>query len=1136
MKQSASTLITLLLAVCVALWAASPVLAVPQEASGGADEQESDQKEESGKKDKADKKSKKKKKDKGDEEDEEEKGPLSSSTFSGLKLRGIGPALTSGRVGDLAMDPTNPKRYFVAVSSGNVWRTENAGTTFEPVFDSYGSYSIGCITMDPNNPLVLWLGTGENNSQRSVAYGDGVYKSVDGGRSWKNVGLKESEHIGMIVVDPRDSNMVYVAAQGPLWSSGGDRGLYKTMDGGETWERILEIDEHTGVNEVHLDPRNPDVLYASSYQRRRHVWVLLNGGPGSGIHKSTDGGQTWTELTNGIPGVDKGRIGMDISPANPDILYAVIEAQDDKGGFFRSTNAGASWEKRSDYNASSPQYYHEIIADPRDPDRVYSLDTLLKVTENGGKSFDNVPIRYKHVDDHALWIDPEDTDHLLNGNDGGVYESWDRGENWQFKGNLPITQFYKITVDQDFPFYSVYGGTQDNNTLGTYTRNTTNNGIHNTDWFITLGGDGFEPQVDPENPDIIYSQYQYGGLARHDRKSGEVQDIQPAAQPGEALKWNWSSALIISPHSNTRLYYGAQKLFRSDDRGDSWQPVSGDLTRQIDRNELEVMDRIWSVDAVSKNRSTSFYGTIVSLSESPLEEGLLYAGTDDGLIQVTEDGGENWTRHESFGDVPEATYVSQLITSVHQVDTAYAAFDNHKKGDFKPYVMKTTDRGATWTDISGDLPERGTVYSVAEDHENPDLLFAGTEFGVFFTVDGGTRWIRLKGGIPTIACRDLDIQRRENDLAVGTFGRGIYILDDYAPLRTVSDDLLEQEAHLFGVKDPWLFVESSPLGGRGAGSQGASFYFADNPAYGAVFTYYLKDGYKTLREERREKEKEIQEDDGDNPYPTWDELRAEDREEKPVLVFTIRDDRDRVVRRVTGSVDKGLHRVAWDLRYPAPHPARKTPWSSPYPWASPPQGPLVVPGTFQVSMALRARGETRELGEAQSFEVRYLEHTTLPASDRAAARTFQAQTAELRRAVMGAGRMLDFAEDRLAHIRRALQDTPAAPMDLTDRVDELDSRVADLRMILNGDRTISRRSEPTPQGLSGRLSRITWGWDSTSAPTGTHRESYRIAAEAFGDFLPQLQELVEKNLKALEDELERHGAPYTPGRMPEWKP
>ena len=916
---------------------------------------------------------------KGDED------PFRAETFAGLAFRGIGPALTSGRIGDLAVTPGDPARYFVAVSSGGVWKTVNAGTTWTPVFDDQGSYSIGCVTLDPNDPLTVWVGTGENNSQRSVSYGDGVYKSVDGGTTWKKVGLESSEHIGKILVDPRDSDTVWVAAQGPLWNAGGDRGLYKTTDGGATWEPVLQIDEHTGVTDIAFDPRDPDVVYAASYQRRRHVWTLINGGPGSAIHKTTDGGATWRKLENGLPKVDMGRIGLAVSPAAPDTVYAIVEAEGDAGGFFRSTDAGSNWEKRGDHVSGSPQYYQEIIADPKDPDRVYSMDTWMLVTEDGGKSFRRVGERFKHVDNHALWIDPERTDHLIAGCDGGVYETWDRGATWDYKANLPVTQFYKVTTDNDTPFYNIYGGTQDNNTLGGPSRNTSRNGITNADWFVTLGGDGFEPQVDPENPDIVYSQYQYGGLARYDRKSGERIDIQPQPAPGdEPLRWNWDSALIISPHSSTRLYFAAQRVFRSDDRGDTWEPVSPDLTRGIDRNTLEVMGRIQKADAVAKGDSTSFYGNIVSMSESPLAEGLLYVGTDDGLIQVLEPGTDAWRKVEGLRGVPRLAYVGDVETSRHDADTVYAAFDDHKSGNYRPYLYKSTDRGRSWTSIAGDLPENGTVHTVVEDHVEPGLLFAGTEFGVFFTVDGGKKWAQLKGGMPVIAVRDLEIQRRESDLVAATFGRGFYVLDDYSPLRLVDAERLAGDPFLFPVKRTWMFVPGARIGSSEKSRQGDSFYSAPNPPEGAVLTYYLAKDRKTRKQARHEREKELAERGEATPHPTLEELRAEALEREPAVALTVRDEDGGLVRRVEGPAKAGFHRVTWDLRYPAADPVRLESGDRADRYRYVPRGSMVAPGVYTVELSVAVGGVETRYGDPRRVELVPLGNATLAAADREA--------------------------------------------------------------------------------------------------------------------------------------------------------
>ncbi len=1061
--------------------------------------------------------------------------PMSAGTFAGLKLRSVGPALMSGRICDFAVDSDNPAHYFAAVCSGGLWKTENAGTTWMPVFDSQGSYSIGCVTMDPNNANVVWVGTGENNSQRSVSFGDGVYRSRDGGASWKNVGLKESEHIGMIVVDPRDSDTVYVAAQGPLWRSGGDRGLYKTTDGGATWNRVLHISDDTGVNEVHIDPRDPDVLYASSYQRRRRVWTLINGGPESAIYKSTDAGATWRKLSSGLPGGDKGRIGMCVSPADPDVVYAIVEAAESKGGFYRSTNRGESWEKRNKYLASSPQYYNEIVCDPQKVDRLYTLDTFMHVTEDGGKTFKRAPRRNRHVDDHALWIDPRNTNYHLVGCDGGVYDSHDRGQNWNFKANLPVTQFYRVSVDESTPFYYIYGGTQDNNTLGGPSRTTSRAGIANEDWFVTVGGDGFKTQVDPQDPNIVYSQWQYGGLVRHDRRSGEVVDIKPHEPPGEdPYRWNWDAPLIISPHDHKRLYFGAQKLFRSDDRGSRWTAISDDLSRGLDRNALEVMGKIQSVDAVSKNRSTSIFGNTIALSESPLVEGLIYVGTDDGLIHVTEDGGENWRTIPVFPHVPDMTYVSLLLSSQHDADTVFAAFDNHKNGDFTPYLLKSTNRGQTWELISGDLPKRDIVYTMAEDHVKSDLLFAGTEFGAYFTVDGGKKWIKLKGGLPTIAVKDLVIQKRENDLVLGTFGRSFYVLDDYTPLRSVDEEALKADTVVFPIKNALRYIPRNRLGGRsGRGSQGAAFYTAPNPPYGAVFTYYLKEKIETRKEKRKSAEKKAGKS---AKYPTIDELRAEDEEKTPQVLLIVRNEGGDVVRRIDGSRNKGIHRVSWDLRYPSSTPTVLRAKGPSSPWAWSPVGPLALPGTFTVTLAKEVDAEVTELAEPQSFEVIPLELATFAAEDREQVMAFQKKVARLQRAVRGAIRVTGEARTRIDHVRKAILETPATPPSLLADVHSLDAKLRGIVTKLTGDRTLSRQMEPVPTSINRRVQSVVGSqWSVTSPPTESQRDAYRWAGEAFTEVLTELRQLVQTDLVALEDQLEAAGAPWTPGRIPEWK-
>ena len=1064
---------------------------------------------------------------------------LDAADFTGLEFRELGPAINSGRIGDIAVDPTDKFHWIVGVASGGVWKTENAGTTWTPVFDDQSSYSIGCVTFDPSDPLTVWVGTGENNSQRSVAYGDGVYKSVDGGLTWKNVGLPNSEHIGKIVVHPEDGNVVYVASQGPLWSSGGDRGLYRTTDGGTTWTRILHVSDDTGISDLVMDPRDPDVMYASAYQRRRHVWTLINGGPEGGIYKTTDGGETWTELERGLPSGDIGRIGLAVAPTNGNRVYAIVEAAGDESGFYRSDNAGASWKKVSSYVSNSPQYYQEIVVDPTDADVIYSNDTWFHRSVDGGHTWDRINDGTMHVDNHAVWIDPDDPSHLVVGNDGGVYVSYDWAKTWYFRWNLPVTQFYKIAIDDDYPFYNVYGGTQDNNTIGGPVRNTSANGITNADWFITLGGDGFEPAVDPTNPDIVYSQWQYGNLVRFDRKSGEVTDIQPQpALDDEPFVWNWSSALLVSPHSPTRLYFGGNYLFRSEDRGDSWTKISGDMTRQIDRNQLEVMGRVWSVDSVAKNRSTSIYGNIVSFDESPLVEDLLYVGTDDGLVWMSPDGGETWNKTEKFRGVPEMSYVTGLTADRFDDQVVYATFSNHKKGDFTPYVLRSDDRGKSWKSIAGNLPERGHVHDVVQDHVDPQLLFVGTEFGVFFTRDGGENWMQLKGGLPTIACRDLELHRRENDLVVGTFGRGFWVLDDYSPLRHADAQAMDtEEAILFPVKQAWMFFERTPWGLPGKGSMGDQAFVRENPPVGAVFTYFLREGLQTQRELRLASEKEIWQKGGDLQYPTWEELREEDRENAPRVVLTVRDAAGGVVRRIEGPKGAGMHRVHWDFRYPSPEPTNLNPsaWNSP--WADDSAGAIAMPGEYTVEIAKVVDGKWTELAGPVTFRAEVLAQATLPASERADLTEFQVKVADLQRVLMGAGRTAREAHSRIDHVRQALLDTPGGSVrDLLDRLDAVESDLLDLEVELTGDGTKARREEATLPGLTDRIGRVVYGyWASSSAPTKTMRDNVAIVERQLPAALDTLRKIVEQDLVAIETELERRGGPWTPGRIPTWE-
>jgi photosystem II stability/assembly factor-like uncharacterized protein len=1063
------------------------------------------------------------------EEPKKEEDPINSGILSGLKFRSIGPAFASGRIADFAVNPTDFSEFYVGVASGNLWKTENNGITFKPVFDSYGSYSIGSLAIDPSNSNVVWVGTGENNHQRALSYGDGVYKSVDGGSSWVNMGLKDSRHIGMIAIDPVNSNIVYVAAEGSAWGPGGERGLYKTIDGGKTWNKVLNISENTGVNNVILDPRDANVIYVTTEQRRRHVHTKIGGGPESGVQKSVDGGKTWRKIESGLPDVHKGGMGIAISPVNPDYLYLIVEAAVGKGGFFRSTNRGESWEKMSDHS-SSGQYYNEIYCDPIDVNKVFSVETFSHVTYDGGKTWQRLGLSERHVDDHALWIDPTNTKHWMIGGDGGVYITYDDGQNYRQVSNLPVTQFYRVGVDNDFPFYNVTGGTQDNNSCVGPSRTISSGGITSGDWTVTIGGDGFWAQIDPTDPNIIYNEYQYGNVYRFDKKSEESIFIKPQPAKGELThKWNWNTPVIISPHKNTRLYMAAEVVFKSEDRGNSWEVISDDLTAQIDRNTWPVMGKYWSSEAVVKDVSTSQFGMVISLVESPLKDGLLYAGTDDGVISITEDGGKNWTKVSTFPGVPANTYVSDIHASRFNENIVYASFDNRKRDDFKPYILKSTDKGKTWKAINIGFDEKGTIHTIEQDYVDKNLLFAGTEFGVFFSYNGGQKWVKLSSGLPTTAVRDMVIQQRENDLVIATFGRGFYILDDYSALRQVKPTLVEKQAHIFPIKDALLYMQSGKKYG-----QGATYFSAPNPEFGATFTYYLKDVPKTDKQIRREKEKELFDAGKPIPQPSWKAIEDEAKEIAPYLIFTIRDEDGAVVRKINKSPGKGINRLNWDLNYSGEFPASlsnkkfdplKETGSS---WS-------VLPGKYSISVSMYEKGKISDLISKQEFEVKPLNNTTLPAGDRKAMVEFQRKVAELTRVMSGAIEFNEELIEKVAYLKQAIVNSTGADLNLLVEAERIQKALDDILFVFEGTPAKASDEEIPPRQvpLSNRLMYILYGQSgSTSSITSTSKMSYDIVLQELPELISKLNNLSSVDIKNLEVKLEEIKAPWTPGRMP----
>ena len=1054
---------------------------------------------------------------------------LTAKTFSGLTFRNLGPALTSGRIADIAIHPENENIWYVAVGSGGVWKTINSGTTWTPIFDKQTSYSIGCLTIDPNNSHTIWVGTGENVGGRHVGFGDGIYVSYNDGKTWKNMGLKKSEHISKIIVHPENSNIIWVAVQGPLWSKGGERGVYKTNDGGKTWKKVLGDNEWTGATDLVMDPTNPDVIYAATWQRHRTVAAYLGGGPGSGIHKSIDGGETWNKLTEGIPKSNIGKIGLSISPFDSETIYAAVELERITGGLFMSTNGGVSWTKQSNVisGATGPHYYQELYASPHQEGRLYFMNNVVKISDDHGKTFYDMNEKNKHVDSHAVAFKKSDPNYLIFGTDGGLYESFDLTKSWRHIPNLPITQYYKVAVDDDLPFYNIYGGTQDNGSHGGPSRTRSSIGITNADWWITLGADGHQSATEPGNPDITYGEFQQGRLWRIDQTTGETVFIQPQSREGEpAERFNWDAPILVSPHKSTRLYFASQRVWRSENRGDEWTPISTDLTHNQERLTLPIMgkqqswDNAWDVGAMSN------YNTITSLSESPKQEGLIYAGTDDGIIQVTENGGKTWLKIEmrNIKEVPSTAFVNDIRADLFDENTVYAALDNHKYGDFKPYLVKSSNKGKSWSLINGDLPDQLLTWRLVQDHKKKDLLFAATEYGIYFTYNGGSNWIQLKGGLPTIPFRDITIQRRENDLVAASFGRGFYVLDDITPIRAFDPAMLKSEATIFKIKPAYWYVQKG-----GAYGQGDTQYKAKNPLFGAVFTYFMPDKLKSLKDLRIEKEKKLIKNKSEIAFPGWNALEAEKNQESPSIILIIKDSEGSVVNTITGTNKKGFNRVNWKLNYPNKRGERLK--VSKRSRNSSRGGIMVTPGDYTVTLSKKIDGKITQLTEPEAFKVTPLSKGVLKGASYAEIDAFRKRYIKFTQDLNATNSVVSRNLLVVDAMQRALDKAENPTSDLYNNIYNVKKQLVNIEKKLRGYKTKNEIGEPlgeTLPNIGGFIGMVALT-SSTYGPTATHKAALELAKKQLSQVKISIKEVTEKLLPELKKNLKLSGAPWIEG-------
>lgn len=994
------------------------------------------------------------------------------STVNNLTWRCIGPANMGGRIDDFAVAESDPYIIYSATASGGLWKTTNNGVTWEPVFDDQPTSTIGDVTVAPSNPEIVWVGTGEANNRQSSSWGNGVYKSYDGGKTWQHMGLDDTQTIGRLIIDPFDPNIVTVAVGGHLWGPNVQRGVFKTTDGGQTWTKTLFVDENTGCTDLAMDPSNNKILYAAMYQRRRRGWGFMGGGTGSGLYKSIDGGDTWTKLTKGLPEGNTGRIGIDIYRKDPNIVYAIVEHKE--GGVFRSEDKGESWIRMSNTNPR-PMYYSQIRVDPNNDLRIWVLGARMYTSYDGGKTFKTDVVSRVHGDHHALWINPANSNHMVLGSDGGIYFSYDKGITWDFICILPLGQFYEVGFDFQTP-YNIYGGLQDNGSWGGPSSTKYRIGITNADWFRVGGGDGFYTQVDPEDHNILYVESQNGNLRRMNLYTDETKSIRPEPEDEkERYRFNWNTPVLISPHDSKTIYYGGNKLFKSTDRGDTWT-ASIDLTTQQDRDKIPLMGIMPDTATLSRNDGISTYGNIITISESPVKQGILWVGTDDGNVQLSEDGGDTWTNLiEKIPGVPEYTYVSRIVASNFNEARAYVTLDGHRNDDLKPYVYVTENSGKKWRSISSNLPHGSTANVIREHHRNPDLLFVGTERGAYFTIDRGKTWSQFKGNLPMVPVDDITIHPRENDLIFGTHGRSIYVLDDVTPLEELHETVLQSESHLFTIRPAERFQAYNHKG-----STGHKMFIAPNPGFGAIITYNL------------------------NFKP----------DKKDTVLVTILDKEGKKIRELKGTKKLGFNRIHWDLRYEPPVIEERERFV--------PRGPFVVPGEYTVE--LKAKGNNL----TNTVQVEIDSRIQISRADLIAQRDAALALNKLYARGHKANKRVQDLLKQIADLKKHLKKVKNLETSIAADIDSLESQLKDIQLKLTGSRR-RRDIQPVVRDIS-RLAGNIIGY--TAAPSDHQMKQMERLSGKLDSILKEMENLMKTAIPNLNQKMSEQNIPFlNPGKV-----